>query len=331
MKKIINAKLINNNDIEILIDNGKIIKIAPKIAEDCMTIDAKGGYVISGLTNCYFDGAVKDVERLLSQGITSVFDFSFDEAVTKTLISKGLKVFKAVGDNNGEIVLSKDMLLKDIERYKKMGVEDIILYAINPNLTEESNYAELINLASEKGYLLATNASETLEAVGEIDNQYSLSPIGLLESYGFLDKKHMILGCVYADKEDVVILSSYDSNICVCPTRDLKNGNGIAPAYSFVKNHLNVVVGGTNSNHFKEVSLVKDLQSGTLNEVDLISDNDCMNMLSNNAHKMFNQIGVLKEGQFADIMIVDDYDILNLTPLTVKAVLINGELKYERI
>jgi len=76
---------------------------------------------------------------------------------------------------------------------------------------------------------------------------------------------------------------------------------------------------------------VKDLQSGTLNELDLISKNDCINMASNNAHNIFSQIGVLREGEFADIVIVDDFDVINLTPLNVQQVLINGELKYERI
>jgi cytosine/adenosine deaminase-related metal-dependent hydrolase len=331
MKKIINAKLINNENVEILIHGNKITKMARKVVEACPIIDAQGGYVMGGIVNSFFNGTIQDVERLISQGITSVFDFSFNDAVTNKLIEKGIKVFKAIGDNNGETLLSRDYLLKDVVKFQQMGVEDIILYVINPNLAEESNYTELINLASEYGYLLVTNVSETLEDVGEIDNQYSLSPIGLLESYGFLDHKHLLVGCVYADKEDVNILSSYDTNICICPTKDLKSGNGIAPAYSFIKNNINILVGGTTSNHFKEVSLVKDLQSGSLNEDNLISVEECHGMLSNNAHKLFDQIGKLKEGGYADIVIVDDFDVLNSTPLNVKKVIINGQLRYERI
>jgi len=331
MKKIINAKLTNNTNVEILIDNKKIIKIAPLIDEICEVIDAKGGYVISGQANCYFDGNEKDVNNLLSQGVTSVFDFSFDDNVTRLLLGKGLKCFKAIGDKNGEVVLDREVLISDIKKYKEMGVEDIIMYAASPNLSEESNYAEIINLANEMGYLLSTNVSEALEDVGEIDNQYSMSPIGLLESYGFLDHKNLLISCVYVDKEDVNILVNYDTNICTCPTKNLRCGNGVAPVYSFFKNNINVVVGGTTTNHFKEISLVKDLQSGTLNELDLISKNDCINMASNNAHNIFSQIGVLREGEFADIVIVDDFDVINLTPLNVQQVLINGELKYERI
>ena len=209
-----------------------------------------------------------------------------------------------------------------------MGVHDVILYAANPNVSEELNYSELLKCANATGCLLATKVSETLEDVGEIDNQFSLSPIGLLESYGFLDKKHMLINCVYADKDDVNLLANYDTTICTCPSMDLKLGNGIAPVFSFMKNKLNVVVGGTTTNHFKELSLVKDLQTGTLNECGLIDDADLYGMVSDNAHKLYSQIGLLRENEYADIIMVDDNDINNITPINVKMVIIDGEIKY---
>jgi len=330
MKKLIkNAKLIDEQNINILINDGKIEKISEVIEEKFdEIIDANNCYILSGLNNAYFDGNLKDANRLLSQGITSVFDFANDDDVTAFLVKLGIKVFKAIGDFNGETILDENYIDYEIEKLKSMGVKAPILYAINPNLSEESNYEILIKYANKFGYLIATKASENLEDVGEIDLQYGLSPIGLLESYGFLDFKNILIDCVYADKDDVSLLANYDTTtICTRPTNNLCNGSGIAPVYSFIKNKLNLLVGGVSSNQFKELSLLKDLQSGVLNETTLINNEDVFNCI-NTPKKLFPEIGGLEVGKCADFLFVDDNDILNLTPLNVKMVLIDGEIKY---
>lgn len=56
MKKVINAKILENNQLvnkEILFDEDKIIKIADTISEDVETIDAKGNVVLPGLIDVH--------------------------------------------------------------------------------------------------------------------------------------------------------------------------------------------------------------------------------------------------------------------------------------
>ena len=329
MKLIKNVKLLNEENVDVLIDKNKIIDISKDInVKIDNVIDAGGMYVLSGQVNAYFDGTLKDASRLLSQGVTAVYDFANDEKVTKYLVDSGIKVYKAIGDFNGQTLIDENFINTEVKKWLSVGVKNIILYALSPNMSEESTYEILLNYASKKGYLLATHASENLEDVGEIDKVYGLSPIGLLESYGFFDFKNMIIDCVYVDKDDVELLKNYDTTICSCSTKNLRSGNGIAPTYSFIKNNINVVLGGVSSNHFKELSLLSDLQSGTLNEKGIISDSQILNINSNNFH-LFNDIGCLEVGGYADIVIVDENDILNLTPLNVKMVFIDGECRYK--
>ena len=330
MKKIIkNAKLLDGKKVNILIENDKIIEVSNRENNIENVIDANGLYVMSGLNNAYFDGNVKDVDRLLSQGVTSVFDFSNNDEVTLRLIQSGIKVFKAIGDFNGEGILTEGWIKSQMDKYKNMGAKDIILYIINPNLGEESNYEIVVNCAKKFGLIMATHVSETLKDVGEIDTQYGMSPVGLLESYGFLDNRNILIDCVYFDKEDTALIENYSNSIiCTCPSVNLEKAQGIAPIFSFIKHNLNIVIGGVNSNQFKELSLLKHLQSGVLNDKDLV-DNQQINKILNTPNSMFNNIGKLSVGEYADIVFLDDNDLLNLTPLNVKLVLINGEVKYK--
>ena len=244
------------------------------------------------------------------------------------MIDKGIKVFKAIGDFDGNTIISDDYLNDEFNRVADYGAIKPILYVKNPNDCEEDNFSEIINFASNRDCVVATHVSETLENVGEIDKLHGLSPIGLLESYGLLDRKNILIDCVYADKEDVQLISNYETTICTRPTTNLSDGYGIAPIYSFVKNNINVVVGGINSNHFKEVQLVGDLQAGVLNEKSIINSKDLLNMYSHNAHNVFSEIGGVEVGLSADIVFVDTNKFNELTPLNVKMVMVNGRVVY---
>ena len=332
MKTLIkNAKLIDGKSVDILIENGIVVRIGNgrNISAD-VVIDADGKYAVSGCVNAYFDGNIDEASKLLSQGVTTVFDFSNDDKITKYLIDKGIKVFKAIGDFDGETLLNESFLEQQVENNKKLGVVKSILYLKNPNESEGDNFNTVITNASKNNFIVATHVSETLENVGEIDKEFGMSPIGLLENYGFLDRKCLLIDCVYVDKEDVEILNNYDVNIITCPTNNLSDGYGIAPVYSFIKNGLNVLVGGVSSNHFKEIRLVGDLQSGVLNEKSIINISDLKNMNCYNARKIFNEIGGLNEGLSADIVLLNDNNLMNLTPINVKMVFVNGKLVYQQ-
>ena len=294
MRIAIKNVMISNMENDILIENGKILSIGKIVNDDIdVVINGEGCSAFSGIVNSYFNGDVEDCDKLLCQGITSVFDFSNNIEVTKKLVSLGLNVYSAVGDFDGNNVITETYLDEKVEEMLSAGIKAPILYVLNPNVEDETQYEELIKYGKKHNYLIATSVSENLEDVGLIDKEYGISPIALLESYGFLDYRNLLIDCVYVDKEDVNILTNYDTTICTCPTKNLINGSGIAPIYSFVKNNLNVVIGGNVKSIFQELELCKNLQSGNLNERDILSSDDVLNMANKNVKKVFNAVGEL--------------------------------------
>lgn len=329
MKTLITNVVFDNCKKDILLIDGKLEKVNQNIDDVVdVKIDGKDLYAMKGLTNCYFNGEQKDCDKLLSQGITTIFDFSNDVEITKKLVGLGFRVCCAVGDFDGNTILNEKYLDDKINEVVGLGVSQAVLFVINPNVADESQYNEIIQYGKKHNILIATSASENLEDVGEIDKQYGMSPIALLESYGFLDFKHMLIDCVCIDKDDVNILTNYDTTICVCPTKNLKSGSGVAPVYSLIKNNLNIVIGGVNNSIFQELDLCKNLQSGYLNEANILSDKDVIDMGIDNVNcLLINKV----DRDNLDIVLVDESNILECTPLNVRLTIINGRVVYNKL
>lgn len=328
MKTLIKNVAIDEKEYDILIDDGIITKIAPNISDASDSIiDGLGLNAFAGNCNCYYCG--QSVEELLGQGITSVFDFSHDLNATKEVVESGIKVYGVI-DVSEEIVDEK-LLNQKVNELNLIGIKAPIIYLKNPNTVDESQYAEVINFSKKYGHLMATSVSENLDDVGEIDKTYGMSPVALLESYGFLDFKNLLIDAVYVDKEDVEILKNYDTTICTRPIENLRRGSGIAPIYSMLKNNLNVVVGGDVNSIFQELDLVKNLQSGYLNEENILTYDDIRPLINTNVKKVFDSIGDLKVGDCADIILVKKSVLTNNTPLDVKAVFVDGKMLYNKL
>jgi len=204
MKTMIkNIKLLDGKEVNILIENGLICDISNNMFEGYdQVIDGENNYIIPGLTNAFFDGKLADCEKLLCQGITNVFDFSMDVSVTKWLLQNNLNVVCVINvDNNFQ--LKNEIFDNKIKELQEIGVKEIAFYLKNPNEIFDEIYEFCVRYAHDKNILLISGASENLENVGEIDNEYKMSPISLLESYGFFDKKCVLIDCVSVDKDDV--------------------------------------------------------------------------------------------------------------------------------
>ena len=115
------------------------------------------------------------------------------------------------------------------------------------------------------------------------------------------------------DKDDIRILADYEANVVTCPSSNLKLGSGIAPIYSMKEQGLNICIGtdGTASNNsldmFKEMFLVATLNKATLYDASIISANEVLDMATKNGAKAlgFENCGDIKEGYFADLILVD--------------------------
>ncbi len=302
----------------------------------------------------YYNNAVLAYSEMLKNGITTTFDFclkpELNALAMKNTKIRGVLGIDAVKENE---VLSDKNLIKKFNSLKEINSNiNFVLYLKNIYDYGEDVFFKLHNYSKNHDLVLCASCSETLSEVGETDTKYGATPIGLLESYGFLDTKCMLIQCVYCDKEDVEILKNYDVSIATCPSSNLISGSGIAPVYSFVKNNINVCLGTdgrefeNNLNIIKEMFLVRNLQSGILNQPDAISSIDVLKMATQNGAKALglNNIGAIKPDYFADIVLLD-LSVLNiknnekitnfvtdlLESKNVCLTMVNGDIVYNNV
>ena len=247
-------------------------------------------------------------------GITGVEeDFGRLQPVVKAHQTAGLRARISIGFPNVAQKKEDMPLEKQLEVVQEAGLS-AVCFAHSVYGTSEENFEKLITFAAKNGLPVSTHMSETLTEVGDCTvKNNDLSPPQLLEDYGFFDRQATVFHAVHCDKDDLDILANYDINIVSCPASNLKLASGIAPIYAASQKGINVALGtdGAYSNNsydmFKEMFLVATLNKAVLYKADILSAKDVVQMATKNGAKAlgFDGVGDIKEGNFADLILVD--------------------------
>lgn len=263
--------------------------------------------------DCY-NGATLGILELIKNGVTTVADFylNYDETA-RAVVDTGIRACIGIGAITGKEVLNEKYLTNEIKKITINNRIKPMLYAHSLYSCDESQFAELNKYAIKHNLIKSTHVSETLLEVGNIFTKHNLTPIGLLESYGFFDTPCILAHCVHCDKDDIEIMKNYDITVATNPSSNLILGSGIAPLYSFVRNNINVSIGtdgaasNNNLNMFKEMYLADNLQAGVLNQAQAITTIDTLKMATiRGAIALgYDNLGRLEEGYLADLIMID--------------------------
>lgn len=300
--------------------------------------------------DCYY-GATLGILELLKNGVTTVADFYLNYTETaKAVCDTGIRASIGIGAITGREILTEEFLKQEMDKIMVSDLIKPILYAHSVYSCDESQFGELNKFANKYHLIKSTHASETLKEVGTIYNKYNMTPIALLESYGFFDSPSILAHCVHCDRDDIEIMSNYDITVATNPSSNLILGSGIAPLYSYVKSDINVSIGtdgaasNNNLNMFKEMYLADNLQAGVLNQAHAITTIDALKMATVRGAQAlgYENLGRLEKGYLADLIMIDVYrpnmqptnDIFNnlvnaCESNNVIMTMINGKIVYQ--
>lgn len=102
----------------------------------------------------------------------------------------------------------------------------------------EGFLAELSDLTGKLDIPIFISLGRDIEEVGKLVNRYQMSPVEVLENFGFLDRKCYVYGLNYIDKDDQKLLKSYQPTLIFMPKNDGEEGRGAINLYNFVYNRL---------------------------------------------------------------------------------------------
>lgn len=267
--------------------------------------------------DAYWTSTMAMVE-MLKTGTTCFADMHmFEGQSAKAATDAGIRAFIGrglVGDSlETDGKLRFDQCLNEKEKYES----DLVKFVLSPHAIYSCSpkmYGELAQKANDLGMLKQTHLSESDNEVENCINSYGKTPVQILDEVGFLDEKTILAHCVKVSDDDIEILKNSGASVVTNPASNAVLGNGVAPVCKMLESGVNMCL-GTDSvasnntlNMFREMNLLALIQKGVNQSSVAINSQDILSMATKNAAKalgMESQIGIIKEGAFADLIFVD--------------------------
>lgn len=302
---------------------------------------------------CYY-GTMLSLIEMVKCGTVAVNDmYMFMKSVSKAVLESGMKglLCRPTMGNSMEEARERIEEAEAVFEYLKGQDKVRPAYCL---YTEYTCAPELIEYIADRAKLknarIHSHVSESVWEHQDCINRTGITPIAMFEKYGALDVPFMAAHCVQVTDNDIEIMSRKGVNVLSNPKSNLKLANGVAPIAKMAEMGVNVALGsdGAASNNnqsvMSEMQYAALLQKGIYKNSTLLKVPQAIRMATANGAKAlgFDDSGVLKAGNAADIIIIDTSSdrfypkknmVTNLLysayPTDVCMTMVDGEILYE--
>jgi len=265
----------------------------------------------TSLLSCY---------EMIKSGTTTFNDMYMNcEGVIKAIKESGLRTLfsRSLCDNDGG---GERRLNEFYDLYNKYNDNDLIRFSMTPHAmyTCSSDYLkECSDIASKFNIPFHMHFCENESEIKGIKEQYNCLPVEAIKKLGLFRNKLILAHGTFISEEEIKMLKECDASIVTNPISNLNLGCGIANITSYSK-YVNVCLGtdgqgsGNNMNMFYHMSILDLLQKGLYKDPTIMSSYDVLKMATVNGAKALgiNDIGMIKEGNKADVIMLDMNDIM---------------------
>lgn len=257
-------------------------------------------------------GTLSAMLEMLSTGTTCFADMYFEmERVAEAVLGAGMRAALCRGITAGEPGKIERSLQNNLDLAEKYhGREGLITVQLGPHAPYTVPFESMKNIASAaKSHGLGIHF-HFLETEGELQN-LPMSPKEYLQSSGLLDAPYLTLAhAVWLDPN-----TELPDNVTLIhnPCSNLKLGSGVMPLESWLDNGVPVALGtdGASSNNrldmWEEMRTTALLHKGVNKDPVCVSALDVLRMATYEGARAygFSQKGMLQEGWFADLVLVN--------------------------
>lgn len=209
-------------------------------------------------------------------------------------------------------------LEENVELYRKWnnGADGRIRVMLGPHApyTCPPDYLKKVrDTAEQYGIPIHIHLSETKGEVDTCREKFGITPIALMNQIGLFDVPTLAAHCVHVTEDDIAIMAEKQVRVAHNPGSNLKLASGIAPVPAMRK--AGVVVGlgtdGASSNNkldmFAEMRLAALIHKAALLDPFAIKAEEALQMGTKDGAMClgYNDLGELKEGYLADLILVD--------------------------
>lgn len=315
--------------------------------EHIWPIEGKMGYTE------ILQGAKLGALEMLKGGTTTFVDmYPYEEAVAEAAEEAGIRAVVSP--------CSMDFRMAHFEEdwravQKRFSNSELVSMLIGPHAIytcSPENMQRSIELSEELNVGIHIHHAETQNEVDTVKEQYGVNPTEYLKNAGLLKRPVIAAHCVYMSDDEIKTFAENNVSVAYNPQSNMKLASGIAPVTKMLDAGINVTIGtdGASSNNdldmWDEMRTASLLQKvSTLNPC-VLTAYQVLQMATVNGAKAIGkegELGILKEGALADVILVD-FEKPHLYPHTnvvselvyschaadVDTVIVNGNIVIEK-
>jgi 5-methylthioadenosine/S-adenosylhomocysteine deaminase len=275
------------------------------------------GELIRGGTTC---ALTMETVNHTEEVFKVVEDSGFRATVGKCMMDKGDDVPGALHEDT-EASIRESLALLEAWHGKAGGR---IRYCFAPRFALSCTrelLTRVAQLARERNVIVHSHASENRNECALVESETGLRNVAYLDAIG-LSGGHVVLAhCVHLDAAEFETLAKTRTNVAHCPSSNLKLGSGIAEISRMLDEGISVSLGadGAACNNrldmFTEMRTMALLQKA-MHGPEVVPAKQALRIATiggAQALGLENEIGTLKAGKQADVIVVD-FDALHSTP-----------------
>lgn len=239
--------------------------------------------------------------------------FGFDEIV-ETVTKTGLRASLA------KTVLCTPESLKEAKgllRKWHRKVNDRLQVWLGPRrppMCSPELYKEVATIAREHKTGVHVHMAECYEDVNSMKQKYGKTAVNFAHEVGLTGPDVLLVHAIWLSEEGIGLLSKTKTNVCHCPSSNMKLASGFAKVPEMIKEGVNVALGcdGAPSNDsydmIQEMKQAALIHKGRLLDPKVINAERVIEMATRNGANALGwskEIGSLETGKKADIIIID--------------------------
>lgn len=175
-------------------------------------------------------------------------------------------------------------------------------------------YKEIAEQARKYKTGITIHLGEVKDDIRYLRNEFNMTPMEFMRHCGIVGPNVIYAHGVWIPKEDFEILRQTKGTVCHCPASNLKLASGFTPVPEMLEAGVNVALGcdGAPCNNvydmMREMRLAAIIHKGRLLDPEVLPAETVLEMATVNGAKATlwgEQIGSLKSGNLADLIVVD--------------------------
>jgi len=255
--------------------------------------------------------------------------------------------YPPIAVDNEDALAYCDMLLDhwgDHDRIQLAVAPRFVLSCSEPNMIEAARYAR------DRGLLLHTHSSEQVEEVEIVRERTGRYNIAYLHDVGLTGPDVGLAHCVHITPHEIDILKETGTHVLHCPSANFKLASGIAPIPEYLREEVNVSIGGDGApcnnrlDQFSEMRLAGLMQKIRLGP-NALSARDVVMMATEGGARLLgweSEMGTLDPGKRANLILIDQSGLHTLpstdpaanvvytnTASDVVMTMVNGKILFE--